>query len=257
MPRVRVFHTRAGEAGPLVDAVRSAGYEVDYDEQIQIAMRNVRSEPPLAAVIDLTRLPSHGREVATGLRGLKVARHVPIVFVDGEPEKVEAIRRLLPDAVYTSRTRLRSALKQALKNPPAAPVVPTQMMDRYAGRSAAQKLGIRENDAVAVIDPPRDYEAVLGEMPAGVTFEENPRKSFRVTLWFIHDADAYLARLPRMRSVAAGSKLWVIWPKGTQKSTGITQNLVRESAIEMGLVDYKICAVNEAWSAIAFAQKKT
>jgi len=47
----------------------------------------------------------------------------------------------------------------------------------------------------------------------------------------------------------------VIWPKGGQKA-GITQQLIRESALAVGLVDYKICAVNDRWSAIAFARKK-
>ncbi len=57
------------------------------------------------------------------------------------------------------------------------------------------------------------------------------------------------------QSPAAQTKLWVIWPKGGQQA-GITQQFIRESALAVGLVDYKICAVNDRWSAIAFAKKK-
>ena len=86
-------------------------------------MRSLRESPPLAAVIDLTRLPSHGRYVAAEIRATKSTRHIPIVFVDGDPEKVERIRKDLPDAVYTSRSRLASALKRVkpLADPVAAP----------------------------------------------------------------------------------------------------------------------------------------
>lgn len=109
----------------------------------------MRESPPDAFVIDLSRMPSHGREVAAFFRGQKATRHIPIVFVGGAPEKVEAIRKLLPDARYTTSGRLPSTLRAALANRPASPVVPAQMMARYTSRSAAQKLGIREGATAA------------------------------------------------------------------------------------------------------------
>ena len=257
MARVRLFHWKAEETKAFIEPLRAAGHHVAYDEKIAPGLLSqIRRSPPDAFVIVLSRLPSHGREVATFLRGSPATRHLPIVFVDGDPEKVEAIRQLIPDATYTSRARLSATIAKAIAHPPAAPVVPVQMMDRYGTRTTAQKLGIKEGCRVALLDAPRDYAAVLGPLPDGVELCEDPSKVCAVTLWFVEDAGIYRSTLPRMRRLAAQTKLWVIWPKGGQK-TGITQQLIRNSALAVGLVDYKICSVSGRWSAIAFAKKKS
>src|SRR5690348_15008597 len=114
MLRVRLFHWKASEAAALIKLLRSEGYAVDYQgEPANGSFRSLRESPPAAAVIDLTRMPSHGRYVAAAIRGSKSTRHIPIVFVDGQPEKVERVRRDLPDAIYTTTKRLAAALKRA------------------------------------------------------------------------------------------------------------------------------------------------
>ncbi len=256
--RVRLVHWKAEEAAPLLAALRKAGYEVDYEENPDYHLSQaIKAAPPGAVVIDLSRLPSHGREIAIYLRGSKATRHVPIVFVNGAPEKVAAIREKLPDAVYTTPAKLLADLRRAIRNAPAAPVVPAQMMDRYQARTAAQKLGIRDGAKVAVVDPPRDYAKVLGALPANVELAEDGDNGCDVTLWFVRDAADYQAALPSMRRHAAVSKLWILWQKqaaGTRSN--VNSQIVRESAIAVGLVDYKVCSVNETWSALAFARKK-
>jgi CheY-like chemotaxis protein len=259
MARVRVVHWKANEAAALLSALRAAGHTLDYGEKLDPeAFRAIRQSPPDAIVIDLSRLPSHGREVAAFLRGHKATRTVPLVFVDGEPVKVEAMRKLLPDAVYTPAARVPSALREALAKPPADPVVPVQMMDRYGGRSASQKLGIGKGATAALIDPPRNYATVIGALPAGARLEETPAEECAVTLWFVSDAAACRAALPRMRKLAGRTRLWVLWPKlAAGKHSGVTQQFLRESAAAVGLVDYKICSVDETWSAMLFARRKS
>ncbi len=237
MPRVRVFHWKAAEAGDLLESLKDAGHQIESNERAL----------PDAVVIDLSRLPSHGREVAIALRGAKKTRQIPIVFVDGAPEKVEAIRQKLPDASYTSRARLAAALKKAIRNAPVDPVVPAQMMERYAGKPACAKLGIGAGARVAVIDPPANYPSVIGELPVGVQFEENG--ACPVTLWFVQDLSAWRSALRRIRGLAGGSKLWILWRKGTE----ITLSRLREDAAAVGLVDYKICSVNKTWSGTLLA----
>ena len=172
MPRVRLFHWRADEAKPLILALRAGGYTVEYPgDKANGNWRSLREKPTLAAIIDLTRLPSHGRYVGAEIRATKSLRHIPIVFVDGDPEKVERIRKDLPDAVYTSRSRLVSALKRV--KPLADPVVPPRMMDR-TDRTTAEKLGIRAGARVALIDAPADYVRVIGKLPKDLTLEEDP-----------------------------------------------------------------------------------
>ena len=252
-PRVRLFHWRAEEAKPLIAALRAGGYTVDYPgEKANGNWRSLREDPPAAAVIDLTRLPSHGRYVAAAIRATKTLRHIPIVFVDGDPEKVERVRKDLPDAVYTSRGRLASALKRV--KPLADPVAAPQMMNR-TDRTTAEKLGIKVGARVGLIDPPPDYLRVLGKLPKDVSLEEEPEASLGLTLWFVRERDTYLAGLASIRKRALTSRIWVISPKG-HSASGLTQGLVRKSALAVGLVDYKVCSVNEVWTGLLFTRKR-
>lgn len=254
MARVRIVHWKAARAGPLIDACRAGGFEVEYDDvRGSDVMKLVRANPPDALVFDLTCLPSHSREVAVYLRGTKYGRQIPLIFVDGEGEKVEAVRRLLPDATYTSRKRICAAIKAA--RPLENPVRPPGVMERYGSRTVAKKLGIREGSTVGVMGAPRDYAAALGPLPDGIEMVEDPRSPQAITLWFVNDARAYRAAILGMRAIAAKTKLWVIWRKG--QPGGLTDRMIRTGANEAGLVDYKICAVNEKWSAIALARRKS
>ena len=253
MPKVRLIHWKVNEATTLIDTLRSAGHQVAYEEKFDSsALREMRSSPPDAVVIDLTRLPSHGREVAAALRGSKATRHIPLVFVDGVRERVDTIRRMLPDAEYTERKDLLKKIREAMRTRPSDPVMPLPMMQRYAGRTVAQKLGIQEGSSVAVIDPPR-----ARVLPADVNITENPDESCAVTLWFIHDREGLSAALPGLRKLARKTKLWLLWRKGAAAArSGVTQTVLRASAISAGLVDYKICAVDKTWSAMLFAARK-
>ncbi|HEY1754092.1 MAG TPA: hypothetical protein VGG72_01755 [Bryobacteraceae bacterium] len=253
MARVRLFHWRAEEAKPLLTLLKAAGYSVDYREPVS-SYREVRSSPPDAIVIDLSRLPSHGREVAVFLRGSKTTRQIPIVFVDGEPEKIEGVRRVLPDAVFTPLSRLRSALRTAIAKPPENPLKPAQMMDRWGTRTTAQKLGIAANARVFVIDPPANYARAIGQLPEGACFEEESADGCKIALWFVHGIAEFQAALPRMRKLAADRRLWILWRKS--KQDGLNGNIIRAGAVDVGLVDYKICSINDTWSAMVFAVKK-
>ncbi|HET6350101.1 MAG TPA: hypothetical protein VFH88_13560, partial [Candidatus Krumholzibacteria bacterium] len=102
MTRIRLIHWNADEAKDRIRRLRAAGYQVDYDALTSDILRGVRQRPPAALVIDLGRLPAHGREVALSMREYKGTRSVPLVFLEGEPEKVEKIRTLLPDAAFSS-----------------------------------------------------------------------------------------------------------------------------------------------------------
>ena len=253
MPRVRLCHWRESEASPLIDCLRKAGYTVDYPgDKANGSFRTLREKPAFAVVIDLTRLPSHGRHVAAEIRATKSIRHIPIVFVDGDPEKVERIRKESPDAVYTSRARLATALKRV--KPLADPIAPARMMNR-TDRTTADKLGIKPGSRVALIDPPVDYLHVLGKLPKDASLEEEPEETLPLTLWFVREPDGYLAGLGRIRRLAVSSRIWIVYPKG-KPASGLTQNLVRESAIAVGLVDYKVCSVNETWTGLLFTRKK-
>ncbi len=192
MARLRLLHWKAAEASETIGTLHSAGHAVDYDEEFRPAfMKQWREYPPDAFVIDLSRLPSHGREIAIALRQSRKTAHIPLLFCGGAEEKVEQTRALLPDATYCTLPTLTASLKRALAEPPQKkPTKPSAMMDRYAGRSAAQKLGIREGSTVRLIDPPRDFMRALGDLPVGVQFqEERLDEAAGVTLCFIDSVE--------------------------------------------------------------------
>jgi hypothetical protein len=256
--RVRLFTWNTNEAAALIESLKLAGHTIEYEEKWGASItRSLRESPPDAVVIDLTRLPSHGREVAIYLRGNKATRAVSIVFLDGGSEKVEAIRTVMPDAVFTSRESLAADLSAAVKNPVVNPVIPAQMMDRYAGRPAAQKLGIKTGMKVRVIDPPRDYQGVLGSLPENAMLVEDANQPAPVTLWFVEDPDSFRSRLREMARQAGGTKLWILWRKGRRRSEqAVNEQFLRECALAAGLVDYKVCSVNDTWSGLAFACRR-
>ena len=122
------------------------GFEADFDEfeardDTSACARNL----PDAFVIDLSRLPSPGRQVGMGMRTRKSTRTVPIVFVDGDPEKVAQLKTLLPDATYTTWPRLKTALARAIGKPPKAPIVPPSSI--YTGKTDGRKARGQGRDA--------------------------------------------------------------------------------------------------------------
>jgi hypothetical protein len=252
---VSLIHWKAEEAQALIDLMEGAGFAVHYaGDQKGMRLPQLREMNPVAAVIDLTRMPSYGRYWAAEVRASKSLRHLPLVFVDGDAERVARVKADLPDATFTTRDQLAAILKRV--KPVANPVAPSRMMASTA--TVAQKMGIKAGFRVAVFDAPRGYAKVIGDLPAGASFEEEPEEIAPVTLWFVREADDYLSGLRAMKKIAAQSKLWVLYPKQKKgkTQTGITQFVVRESAIHVGLVDYKICSVDETWTGMALAVKK-
>ena len=206
--RVRVIHWKAAEAGSLIEMVRQVGFRAEFepDPNGAVVARAIKSSVPDAVVIDLTRLPSQGREMAVWLRNQKITREIPIVFFGGEAGKVDRVKSVIPDAAYATEATLGRLLKKACAGRAANSVVPPSAMERFAGKTAAQKLGVVATSTVAVIDAPRDYALVLGAMPDAVEFFEDPSEVKNVTLWFIRDAEAMRSAVRRMRAIAAKTK---------------------------------------------------
>src|SRR5271170_2999316 len=91
-----------------------------------------REIAPDAVVLDLDRVPSHGRVVGVMLRDSKSTRHLPLLFAGGAPEKVERIRGELPDAVFTAWEGIGDAVREAIAHPVAHPVKARSHADRSA-----------------------------------------------------------------------------------------------------------------------------
>jgi len=256
MKRIILIHWNASEVEKRASSLRPGGYHVEpLVPQGTSALRELRSKSPDAFLIDLSRLPSQGRAVATLLRQQKETRRVPIVFVDGAPEKVARIRETLPDAVYTEWESVRDSLRSAIENPPAEPSVPGTM-DAYSASSLPTKLGIRAGTMVLLAGAPADFEKMLQPTPAAIRLLRRASRA-RIVLLFVKS----LRELERRFPVCAGvleerGGIWIAWPKKTSGViTDLTQAAVRKFGLESGFVDYKICAIDETWSGLLFARR--
>jgi CheY-like chemotaxis protein len=257
MERVRLIHWNAAEAEERAAQLRTAGYEVEQAPLDAAGLRRLREKPPDAVVIDLNRSPSQGRDLAVNMRTYKATRHVPLVFAGGARKKVARIQELLPDAVYTTWDEIDDALERAIAHPPADPVVLDSVFAAYAGTPLPKKLGIREGSVVALVGAPEGFEATLGELPQGAVVRRGMSGQPDVTLWFTTSREELEREIARMGAFAAGGGLWIIWPK---KASGVesdlSQTVVREVGLASGLVDFKVCAVDETWSGLRFTQRK-
>jgi CheY-like chemotaxis protein len=258
MKRVLLIHWNADEADERVQRLKGAGYNVDrYSKAGSEAIRNVRNDPPDAFVIDLGWLPSHGRGVAVWLRQQKATRHVPIIFIEGDPEKTRVTRDMMPDATFTDWRRIRGALRRAIERPPEAPVVPGTM-DSYAGTPLPKKLGIKPGSMVALLGAPSGFDRTLGKLPDDVRVGKRARGNTDVILLFVKSQKDLQSRLSAAaRALVDGGRLWIVWPK---KASGVVSDLsantVRSTGLDAGLVDYKIGKIDETWSGLCFTQRR-
>jgi len=127
-------------------------------------------------------------------------------------------------------------------------------MAGYSGTPLPKKLGIREGHRVALLHAPAGFEKILGDLPGAVTLQAGlaGTAAFDVILVFVTrraDLARQLASMRRRMDPAAG--LWVAWPKKASKvPTDMTEDVVREITLPTGLVDNKVCAIDETWSGL-------
>lgn len=131
-------------------------------------------------------------------------------------------------------------------------------MPGYSGTPLAKKLGIKVGSRVCTIAAPLNYATLLAPLPEGVAI--SARLSAKTDILHIFAAEkkklaaALTKALKTMRDDAA---IWVSWPKKASKvATDITEDVIREVALPMGLVDIKVCAVDDTWSGLKLVVRK-
>ena len=254
---IALIHWNAAAGEQRAAELRRLGYRAEVTAFDPHVLRRWKEKPPEDVVIDLSRAPSKGRDTALAVRDAKATRGVPLVFVAGDPAKVAGIRALLPDAVYAEWADIASALPTALTHPPVAPLKPASRLAGYAGAPLVKKLGIRANSRVLLLRAPADFEPTLGDLPDGAILGRRPSKATTVTIWFVRTRrELTTAIAPQAARLGAG-KLWIAWSKKAAAPDGdLTQQQVREAGLAAGLVDFKICAIDAAWSALCFVRRK-
>lgn len=258
MSRVRLIHWNEAEAQERRAALEAAGHDVILELlKDQAAMGKIRQGEPEAIVIDLTRMPAQGRDLALWLRQQKSTRRLPLVFLGGASEKVEKIKSILPDAVYADWPKCRSALRRAVAEPPENPVVPDSVFAGYSGTPLPKKLGIKPGSVVALVAAPPDFDMTLGNLPDGAELRPSGRGRRDLTICFVRSCKDLDRRLGRLVEVSQQGHVWVAWPKkASTMKTDLTQTYVRQTGLDAGLVDFKICAIDDTWSGLCFALRR-
>jgi hypothetical protein len=124
----------------------------------------------------------------------------------------------------------------------------------YSGTPLPRKLGIGEGDEVALIGAPEWLEDSLRALPdvASVHTDLQDDARYDVMVVFVTQRGELEAELPRLRArMAPACGLWIAWPKrASGLQTDMTDNVVREVALPTGLVDNKVCAIDDTWTGV-------
>lgn len=237
-----------------------AGFKVDASPfKPQRIIGSIRDSDVRAIVIDLDRQPAHGRVVGTLYHRAKALRETPIVFAGGPQEKVDRIRKELKDVFFTNWDQAAATVEKALKNAmPRRPAKAPSYMEQWAGSTLVKKLDFKPNMRAALLAAPEGFEEQL-DLPEGVKIETAIDRRTQMAIWFVRsfrelemETDYLSARLGDRVSV------WIVYPKRTSRfKVDFTQFDVRAIALRAGLVDYKICAVDQDWTGMKFTRKKS
>jgi hypothetical protein len=122
----------------------------------------------------------------------------------------------------------------------------------YSGTPLAKKLGYKPGMCAYVSDAPADYRTQLKLEPGSVTWLDRPKANADLIHVFVKEAAVLGKLLARhLKQMARDGTIWVSWPKKASKvPTDITEDRIRAIALPLGLVDVKVCAVDEIWSGL-------
>jgi hypothetical protein len=125
-------------------------------------------------------------------------------------------------------------------------------MAGYSGKSVVQKLGIKPGFRIFVDGAPASYDDIIGRLPADVTIAPRLKAPLDMTHVFAKQAAVLRKKLPACReAIAPDGMVWVSWPKKSSSvATDVTENVVRDTALSLGLVDVKVCAIDDTWSGL-------
>ena len=261
---VRLICWNEADAAARTRILRRAGYRViaDPPENAGGMVRYFRELSPDAVVIDLDRLPSHGRELGLSLRASKSTSHLRLVFVGGIPAKIELVRAAIPDAIFTPWDNgLAPAIERAMTQP-APPRLPSREPYSKTGPgSLERKLDIKPNTHFAIISVNRNDDPWLPELlvsiPDGAVQQRRIDDATTLALLPVASRRELMRALELARSsLPPKASLWIVHPKQTSPlAADFNQDDVREAGLAHGFVDYKVCAIDKDWSALKFARR--
>ncbi|MBV8389851.1 MAG: DUF3052 family protein [Mucilaginibacter sp.] len=122
----------------------------------------------------------------------------------------------------------------------------------YSGTPLAKKLGIKGDFHVDLINAPEYYLCLFTDLPANLYFGNDKDVKVDLIHFFTKSREEYQSLLPQLKNrIKPNGSIWISWPKKSSKvPTDITEDVIRNFALQSGLVDIKVCAVDETWSGL-------
>lgn len=131
-------------------------------------------------------------------------------------------------------------------------------MAGYSGTPLWKKLGIRSGSRVLAVEAPSGFRELLDPLPEKVVLSAKPRGEYDVIVSFHRSLDDYEERFRALiEHLEDRGGLWVSWPKKASRLyvPGLTENAIRDIGLTTGLVDNKVCAIDEDWSGLRFVRR--
>jgi len=127
-------------------------------------------------------------------------------------------------------------------------------MAGYSSSPLAKKLGIKDGFTIRLIGKPAYYHSLFTDWPSGVIEVTKPAGKKDFIHYFATQSDFIEADIALLKEeLKPAGMLWISWPKKLSKvTTDVTENIVRDAGLKAGLVDIKVCAVDEVWSGLKF-----
>lgn len=125
----------------------------------------------------------------------------------------------------------------------------------YSGTPLVRKLGIKPDSRIQFVSAPKDFRALVGPMPDRARLHSDGALDFAIL--FVKRMTDLAARFPALRDrLESNGMLWVAWPKrASGVETDLNEGVVRDYGLRSGLVDVKVCAIDDTWSGLKFVRR--
>ena len=128
----------------------------------------------------------------------------------------------------------------------------------YSGTPLIRKLGIKHDSTVVLLGAPDGFDRTLGELPAAAKLRRINSGYRDLTIWFVRSRAELRRKLPAILRSLRDSGLWVAWPKKASPiESDLTEDILREEILPTGYVDHKVCAIDDDWSGLRFAKRRS
>lgn len=131
-------------------------------------------------------------------------------------------------------------------------------MAGYSGTPLLQKLGIKPGTRVSTLSAPAEFDRTLGALPEGAEYVGTAARKVDLIVAFETSLDSFQKHLPGLANrIKSEGAIWIGWPKkASGVKTDLSENPIRDFALSLGLVDIKVCAIDETWSGLKLVIRK-